>query len=300
MKPLLFGVLCAGLLGQAPVQAFDQSADELPGLGHASLGWQQDSDEGDSAALALALPLSPVWYLNASAVRANSQMATLSGSESVQATSTRLGLSLEQSGWGGGLSLLRYDDDMLLKTDEAQLALRHRGEQLELGLELSKRSHEVSVTLQFPLQVREYSESFDSRGVGANIAISSESGLRAYGALQQYDYDDARVLSDQFGQYLLSHPRLYLAMLTTRQLAQGGLAKRNGWLGVDVPVAEHLLTFEHFVSVPELDDGSFRTDSVTLALNLGERWGLDLNAGINRGEQGDDIRFAGLTAHVFW
>lgn len=311
MKPLLsglmpLGVLCAGLLGQAPVQAFAEPDDELPAPGHASLGWQRDDAEGDSAALAVALPLTQVWYLNASAVRSDSQLDTLADSEPVQATSTRLGVSLEQPGWGGSLSLLRYDDESVLQTDEQQLLLRHRGEQVELGLELAARGHDVTVTLPN----RTVSESFDSRGLGLHVSVSNEAGLRGYLGWQQYDYDDAKIFDADFKKLLLllnQYPNLrqqilraYSSALAQQNQAQGSLADKNWWLGLDLPIAEHVLTVEHFVSTAELDGSEFSTDSVLLALNLGEQWGLDLTAGINQGEDTDDIRFAGITAHIFW
>ena len=67
-----------------------------------------------------------------------------------------------------------------------------------------------------------------------------------------------------------------------------------------MPLKDHVLTVEHAVSELEIDSTGFSTDTVILALNLGEHWGLDLSAGISRGDDTDDIRFAGVSAHVFW
>lgn len=297
MKPLLCGVLCAGLLGQAPVHAGSADADtEQSGVGHVSAGWQQDNADGDSTLLALSLPLSAHWYVNTSHASADNQIDSSGGDETVSATSTRFGISLEREGWGGSLSRLNYDDDVVLETAETQLMLRHRGETVELALELSQREHEV--TVEFPLRTAK--ENFDSRGVGLHVGIDLPNDWRLFGGWQQYNYDSAQVLDPDFGNRLLDYPRLYSQLMAQRDQADGALVDHNAWLGVDLPVARHLLTFEHAISELEIDGTRFSTDTAILALTFGEHWGLDLSAGISRGDDTDDIRFAGVAVHLFW
>lgn len=296
MKALLSGVLCAGLLGQAPVYASNEDDDALPGIGHASVGWQQDDADGESTAIALSLPLTPQWYLNGSHAKADNQLDSTDGSDTVSATSTRFGISLERDGWGGSLSQLDYDDDAVLATSELQLMLRHRGERVELALELSQREHEVTVEL--PL--RTVTETFDSRGVGLHLSVRTDNSWRVFAGWQHYTYDDNRVLDPNFGNRLLDYPNLYSQLMAQRDQADGALVDHNGWLGLDVPLKDHVLTFEHAVSELEIDGTGFSTDTIILALNLSEHWGLDLSAGISRGDDTDNIRFAGITAHLFW
>lgn len=297
MNALLRGVLGAGLCGQALLANLATASEaELPAIGHASVGWQQDDADGKATALALALPLSPVWYLNVSQSEADNQIASDGDDERVSTRSRRFGISLDQAGWGGSLSWLDYDDETVLATQETQLLLRHRGERVELGLELSAREHEV--TVQFPLRTAE--ERFDSRGIGLHVGVNLANDWRLFGGWQQYRYDDARVLDEAFGSRLLDYPRLYNQLLSQRDQADGALADHNAWLGVDVPLAEHLLSFEHARSELELDGSQFRTNTVILVLNLAEHWGLDLSAGVSTGDDADDIRFAGVTLHLFW
>jgi hypothetical protein len=312
MKALLCGVLCAGLLGQAPVFAKDSALDDAPdaaqnnkasddagiGIGHASVGWQQDDADGESTAFALALPLPASWYLIGSRAESDSQLDSLSGSDTVTATSTRFGLSRERDGWGGSLTLLRYDDDAVLSTDETQLILRHRGEQLEFGLEFSARSHDVFADMPEPMQDRE--ASFDSSGYGLHLGFTTKADWRLFGGWQKYRYDDARVLDEDFGENLLERPLLYLLLMNQRDKADGQLVDHNLWLGFDAPLGKHLLTFEHAVSELEIDGGEFSSDTLILALNLGERWGVDLSAGISQSDETDDLKFAGLSLHLFW
>ena len=297
MNTLLRGVLGAGLCGQALLAGLANASEtELPAIGHASVGWQQDDAEGEASVLALALPLSAAWYLNASQAESDNQIASDGGDERISSRSRRFGISLDQTGWGGSLSWLDYDDETVLATQETQLLLRHRGERVELGVELSVREHEV--TVQLPLRTAE--ESFDSRGVGLHVGVNLTNDWRLFGGWQQYSYDDARVLDPAFGSRLLDYPRLYNQLLTQRDQADGALVDHNVWLGVDVPLATHLLTFEHARSELELDGSQFRTNTLILALTLGEHWGLDLSAGISEGDDADDIQFAGLALHVFW
>lgn len=301
MKALRCGVLCAGLFGQALVYADVVGQDALAptsDLGHASIGWQQDDADGDSTALALALPVGAGWYLNGSQARSENTIDSSGGSETLTATSRRFGLSLEQPDWSGSLSLLRYDDDAVLATDETQLMLRLRGKRWDVGFELASRAHEVFADLPAPFRDRE--ESFDSRGVGLHLGYSTAGNARLFGGWQQYRYDDARVLDPDFGGRLLDYPRLYQTLIGLRDQADGALVDHNAWLGADLPIAEHLLTVEHAISELEVDGTEFSSDTIILALNLSEHFGLDVSVGSSRGDQTDTIRFAGVTLHLFW
>ena len=293
MKALLSGVLCAGLCGQAPVLAAEP---EPTVIGHASLGWQQDDADGEALSFALALPVAAHWALTASQSETDNDITTIDGDSRATSTSRRFGVQIEGSAWGASISQLSFDDGAVLETDETNLLLRYRGDRLDIGFELGFRGHEV--TIELLEQTRQ--ESFDSRGVGLHLGWRTASELRLFGGWQQYRYDDARVLDSGFGSRLLDYTRLYNTLMGQRDQADGALVDHNGWVGIDVPLADHLLTVEHSFSELEIDGDGFSTDTVILALTLGAHWGLDLSAGISRGDEVEDIVFAGLAVHAFW
>jgi len=305
-RVLVAALLCHTLLAAVAGAGEDRTDLADVGIGHASVGWQQDDADGDSAAFALSLPFASKWYFNASVLRSDNLPGIIGATGRIQASSQFAGLSLDRDGWGGSLSLLRSEDEAVLASRETQAIIRHRGEHFELDLELADRRHDVTVSLPN----RTIGDSFDSRGVGLQLGLRRNNGLRAYLGWQQYDYDDTlifdatfRALLERANQYPDLRAQLlrtYNSAVAQQRQAQGNLARRNGWLGLDVPLADHVLVIEHYVSEAEFDGSKYRTDSAILMLNLADQWGLDFSAGVNRDEFSNVIRFVGLTGHVFW
>lgn len=318
MKALLSGVLCAGLFGQATVWAAANTPAGTPedavmatsgsatdtatepaepmALGHVSVGWQQDDADGEGRSLAFALPVSAHWTLSASQADSDTEWLGRDGVEQGTSRSRRLGAEYSGAEHDFSLSRLAFDDDAVLETEETRLQWMYRGDGIEFGLELAQRRHEVTVEL-FD---RTRQEQFDSRGIGVRLGVQADNGNRLYGGWQQYSYDEARVLDPNFGNRLLDYPRLYNLLLTQRDQAEGALVDHNAWVGIDLPIAEHLLNYEHNRSELEVDGSQFHSDTVTLALTFAAHWALDLSIGQSRGDAVDAIQFTGVAVHFFW
>lgn len=286
---------------------FAAEAPALPLEGHAALLLQADSIDTTSQALNLTLPVADYWAIDAGYSRAEGETDfSPQSSMSFESNQQSIGLLYDPGSWSITLGVMRYEDEEFLQTDQYRLRLGHQGDAFSLNLEVMGREH--TVQLQTPNQ--SYRESFDSIGLGIDASYLWANGIRLYGGLQRYDYQQADILDADFRQLLglaLLFPeyadrilRTYRSLLIQQQRAEGGLVNQNAFVGLEWQWRSELFAIDYYQSTAEIDDATIATYSLLWSHFLSDDWLFDVSAGISRSDVGEDSEFASIGIHVFW
>ncbi|QGX39511.1 hypothetical protein [Permianibacter aggregans] len=288
-------------------QVFAADEPALPVDGHVALLLQADSIDTNSQALNLTLPIADYWAIEGGYSRAEGETSfSPSSSMSFESNQQSLGLLYDPGSWSITLGAMRYEDEEFLQTDQYRLRLGHQGDAFSLSLEAMGRQH--TVQLQTPNQT--YRESFDSVGLGIDASYLWSNGIRLYGGLQSYDYQQADILDADFRQLLglaLLFPeyadrimRTYRSLLIQQQRAEGGLVKQNAFVGLEWQWRSELFAVDYYQSTAEIDDANIATYSLLWSHFLSDDWLLDVSAGISSSDVGEDSEFASIGIHLFW
>lgn len=272
--------------------------------GHIALTGELDTNRGQAQDLGVDL-LADDWFLGVYASGRDVSYEEWDGSTQVYTQSTGAYVSYDGSVWGSGLAYNAYDDGELVNTREwaARLSWAHKA--LKITTNIHRRQHDLDLELgQFQV-----SDAFSSLGLGLGVRWQFESDASIYASAIHYDYSKDDLLQDtlrRIVQQFIYQPEQRRRLRAAYFSVQGANAQVRGNLiadgystGVDYPVGEHWLSANYSLNFAEVDGSRSESFSVSWQHTLSEDWGLDVYAGLARGDQLLDSNFGGLTIHWF-
>lgn len=296
MQLRLLTIVC--LLALAPVL---QSA-ELGG--HLAATLEADNNQGQARDLGADLLIDD-WLLGVYLTQRDVTYEERSGNTQVNTQNWGTHLSYQGDVWGSGLAYNRYDDGELVQTREWTAKASWRHGPVKLSANAHQRQHDLSLTISEP----ELRDAFDSTGLGLGLRWEFENTASLYGNYIHYDYSKDQLLEETLRQLRLLYlfrpddrRRLLSALFSVRGAnaqVRGNLIANGYSVGVDYPIGEHWLSLNYTLNEAEVDGSQSDSASVYWSHNLSPAFGLDIYAGLARGDQLADSSFAGLTLHWF-